>query len=135
MSTDRILIFASAGLRAIAVGLSGVILALYLVGIGLNASSIGLVVSSGLAGCAVGTFLVTAVSDRLGRRLTLVMLAALMALGGLTLCVTTHHAVVLLSAFVGMVNGMGRDRGAGLTVEQVMLPQTAAPSRRTAVFA
>jgi sugar phosphate permease len=34
-----------------------------------------------------------------------------------------------------MLNGMGRDRGAGVTVEQAMLPRTTSEARRTAVFA
>ena len=135
MVADRWLIFASAGLRAIAVGLSGVILALYLVTIGLDASSIGLVISLGLSGCAIGTFLATYTADRLGRRASLVCLALLMAVGGLALAFMTHSSIVMASALLGMVNGMGRDRGAGLTVEQAMLPQTTTDAKRTTVFA
>ena len=134
-SDDRGLIFASAGLRATAVGLSGIILALYLAALGLNAGSIGLAVSLGLAGCAAGTAMVTYVADRMGRRATMVILALLMALGGLALAFAWHPSVIMASLLVGMVNGMGRDRGAGLTVEQAVLPRTAAESQRTAVFA
>lgn len=43
--------------------------------------------------------------------------------------------VVMLSVFIGMLNGMGRDRGAGLTVEQAMLPRTTGEAQRTSVFA
>ena len=135
MRTDRWLIFTSAGLRAAAVGLSGLILALHLATAGLDARTIGFAVSLGLAGCAVGTTLVTFLADRLGRRTTLVLLAFLMAVGGLALAFATHPSVILISAFAGMVNGMGRDRGAGATVEQVMLSQTAAASDRTKAFA
>jgi MFS family permease len=132
---DRLLIFGSAGLRATAVGLSGVVLALHLATLGFSAAAVGLAVSLGLAGCAVGTAAVTIVADRWGRRATLVTLALLMAGGGGLLVWTQHPLAILLSVFVGMLNGMGRDRGAGLTVEQAMLPRTTTEAKRTTVFA
>lgn len=135
MRTDRACIFASAGLRAAAVSLCGVIFALDLATRGFNAGWIGLAISLGLAGCAAGTGLVTWSADHLGRRRTLFLLAVLMAAGGAALAWSTHPATILMSVFVGMVNGMGRDRGAGLTVEQAILPQTTTPARRTKVFA
>ena len=135
MVADRRLIFVSAGLRASAAALSGLILALHLAFLGLSPWLIGLAVSLGLAGCAVGTCLVTVAADHLGRRTTLVVLAALMTLGGVLFALATHPPILMMSAFLGMVNGMGRDRGAGVTVEQAMLPQTTTVSGRTGVFA
>ena len=135
MVRDRRLIFASAGLRASAAALSGLILALHLAFLGLNPWLIGLAVSLGLAGCAAGTCLVTVAADRLGRRTTLILLAALMVIGGVAFASATHPPILMMSAFLGMVNGMGRDRGAGVTVEQAMLPQTTTASGRTGVFA
>lgn len=133
--SDRRLIFVAAGLRATAVGLGGVILALYLATLGWNVWTIGVAISLGLSGCAVGTWLVTLGADRLGRRTTLVTLALLMAAGGVMLAFTTVMPVVLAAVWLGMVNGMGRDRGAGVTVEQVILPQTATDADRTQIFA
>ena len=135
MARDRQIIYISASLRAVAIGISGVILALYLTTIGLNAASVGLIISLGLSGCAIGTLLATIFTDRWGRRKTLLLLNALMVLGGVGLAVMTHHAAMIASVFLGMVNGMGRDRGAGLTVEQTILPQTTTARERTAVFA
>ena len=132
---DRLLVFGSAGLRATAVGLSGVVLALHLAALGFNAAAVGLAVSLGLAGCAVGTAAVTSIADLWGRRATLIALALLMALGGGVLAWAQHPPVIMLSVFVGMLNGMGRDRGAGLTVEQAVLPRTTSGAKRTAVFA
>ncbi|MBI4437310.1 MAG: MFS transporter [Candidatus Omnitrophica bacterium] len=133
--TDRWLIFTSAGLRATAVGVSGVIFALYLAILGLNASLIGFAISLGLAGCAIGTFVVTYVADRCGRRPTLILLAFFMFLGGLALTFLTRPPFLMAAVFLGMVNGMGRDRGAGLTVEQAILPKTTTEVERTTVFA
>ncbi len=132
---DRLLIFSSAGLRATAVGLSGVLLALHLARLGLNAAAVGLAISLGLAGCAAGTFLVTYAADRFGRRRTLALLAWFMAAGGVALAWLQQPSLIMVSLVVGMVNGMGRDRGAGLTVEQAMLPKTTSEQGRTGIFA
>ena len=116
-------------------GFSGIILAFHLVTVGFNAGSIGACISLGLLGCALATTAATFTADRVGRRATLILLALLMALGGLGLMIATQPSVLMAGVLLGMVNGMGRDRGAGVTVEQVMLPQTTDESRRTAVFA
>ena len=133
--SDRRRILCSAGLRATAVGLSGVTLALHLTCLHVTAWALGWAVSLGLAGCAIGTALATYAADRLGRRTTLVTLAVFMAGGGVALACVTRLPLIMMSVLIGMVNGMGRDRGAGLTVEQAILPRTASPSERTAVFA
>ena len=39
------------------------------------------------------------------------------------------------AAFAGMLNGMGRDRGASLIIDQVILPATATDAERTKIFA
>src|SRR3989338_9016946 len=132
---DRGLIFASAGVRAAAGGLSGVMLALHLATLGLDAAAIGLAVSLGLGGCAIGTGVAAYAADRIGRRTSLVLLAGLVGPGGLLLAWTAHPSIVMMSMLIGMVNGMGRDRGAGLTVEQSILPHTTTSTERTRVFA
>ncbi len=134
-SLDRNLIYGCAGLRALAVSLSGVIISFHLATLGYHPSSIGVLVSVGLAGCAAGTFLVTRMTDRFGRRASVVCIAWLMALGGLGMAWMTAFSMLFACAFLGMVNGMGRDRGPGLTVEQAMLPQTGRSSDRTTIFA
>ena len=135
LTTDRWLILSSAGLRAAAVGLSGILLTLHLTTLNFSAWSLGWAVSLGLAGCAIGTALVTCTADRVGRRATLIALAVLMACGGVALACLTRASLIMMSVLVGMVNGMGRDRGAGLTVEQALLPQTTVASERTVAFA
>ena len=51
------------------------------------------------------------------------------------LAVSTSPMTLGLAAFLGMVNGMGRDRGAALVVEQSVLPATVTDSQRTLAFA
>jgi len=132
---DRRLLYANAFLRALATGLMGVLLGLYLAERGLPASSIGLVIGSGLTGAAVAALVVTYLGDRFGRRRSLVVLSALTAAGGVGLMATGHLAMVCAIAFLGMVNGMGRDRGAALVLDHAILPSTARPQERTRAFA
>src|SRR3989304_4723354 len=44
---------------------------------------------------------------------------------------TRDLGLVYAAAFFGMVNGMGRDRGGAVALEQAMLPETVSAERRT----
>jgi MFS family permease len=141
---DRRLLYAAAFLRALATALVGVLLGLHLARLGLSAGAIGGVVAAGLAGAAVAALLVTLRGDRLGRRRALAGLALLAAAGGLGLAFVSRSgspgpratlATLAGIAFLGMVNGMGRDRGAALILEQAALPAAAPAAGRTRAFA
>ena len=131
LERDARLIYLAAFLRSATVGLTGVVLAIYLSEIGLSAAAIGLVIGSGLAGAAAATVLVSLRGDAVGRRHVLVALAALSACGFVAVSASTNLAVLASVAFVGMLNGMGRDRGASSALDQAILPQTTGPERRT----
>ena len=133
--TDRALLYASAFVRALATGLIGVLLGVYLATRGADATTIGLIVSAGLAGAATASLIVTWLGERIGARSTLLMLALLTALGGVGLLFVAQPWIGAIVAFLGMVNGMGRDRGAALILEQALLPATATDATRTLVFA
>ncbi len=109
----------------------GVLLGLYLARLGLGPAGIGVVVSAGLAGMTAGLILVTYCGDRIGRRRTLVTLAAL----GAGAAAASSLPALAAVAFTGMLNGQGRDRGASLAVEQAILPATASDAERTRAFA
>jgi MFS family permease len=132
---DRRLLLAAAFLRALATGMIGVLAGLYLARLEFSPAQIGLVVSVGLAGAALAALLVTWRGDRLGRRRALVALAAFGAAGGATVALATHPWVIGCAAFFGMLNGMGRDRGAALVLDQAILPSTTDDRGRTTAFA
>ncbi len=132
---DRRLLYTTAFVRALATGMAGVLVGLYLARLAFSPAAIGVVVGTGLAGAAAAALLATVAADRLGRRRLLVDLALLGAAGGAALAVASSPLVVGLAAFAGMVNGMGRDRGAALVVEQAMLPATVPDAARTRAFA
>jgi MFS family permease len=132
---DRRLLYAAAMLRAVATGMMGVVLALWLGLLGASPAAIGAVVSAGFAGGALAALVATLAGDRRGHRRLLLELAIVAAAGTAVLGLVADVRLAAAAAFVGMVNAMGRDRGPALLVEQAMLPATAAETERTRVFA
>jgi MFS family permease len=121
--------------RSFVIGCTGVSLGLYVVAAGFGPSRLGLLVAAGLMGNALATALVAVRGDRLGRRRSLLAADALGVAGLAGLALLPGFGLAAAAAFLGMVNGMGRDRGAQLTLEQALLADLAAPARRTALFA
>jgi MFS family permease len=135
VNRDAALIFVSAFIRSSTVGLVGVIAAIYLAQAGLSTAALGTVIGTGLAGGALATVVVGFRGDALGRRRTLAALALLTALGYAGLALADRVVVLAPLAFAGMLNGMGRDRGAASALEQALLPATTGEERRTWVLA
>ena len=134
-SRDRRLVYLSAFVRSTATGLVGIELGLYLTVRGLTAEQVGYVVAAGLAGAGLAALVATLAADAHGRRRMLIEVALLSAAGATFLVWGTTPLVLGLASFVGMLNGMGRDRGAALIVEQAILPATVPDGRRTRAFA
>ncbi len=133
--TDRNLFYLAAFVRALATGMMGELLGIYLASRALDANGIGVIITLGLAGAALGTGFVTFFADQFGHRRSLLLMTGLGVTGALLLAFSTHPLVLGAAAFIGMVNGMGRDRGAALVVETGALPATASDADRTYVFA
>ncbi len=132
---DLPLLYAAAFLRALATGLIGVLIGIHLARRGFDPAEIGAVVAAGLAGATAAALLVTLFADRLGRRRSLVLVALLGAAGGLAVAYASSHAVLLAASFLGMLNGMGRDRGASLILDQTLVAAAAPDAARTRSFA
>ncbi|HET7700472.1 MAG TPA: MFS transporter [Candidatus Limnocylindria bacterium] len=121
-------------LRTFAYGYLAVVLAVYLARLGYDDLHIGLVLSAAIAGSAAMTVLWTLLADRVGRRRTVVILSALMAVGGALFAVGSSFEVLLIAAFTGTISATSSEVGAFITVEQAILPETAPPERRTWLF-
>src|SRR5262249_30770949 len=113
----------------------GVLLGVYLAQLALAPEQVGFVIGAGLAGAAGATLVATLAADRVGRRRFLLSLVVLGCLGALVVALSSQWWLIALAAFVGMLNGMGRDRGAALAVELAVLPATAPAEQRTGAFA
>jgi MFS family permease len=131
VSRDLLVINTAAFLRSFTFGLTGVVLGIYLFRVGLSSFNIGVIVAAGLLGSALATIGVTAKADRAGRRRTLVVLSLLGAIGALALAFTPALPVLLVMAFVGMLNGTGADRSAAFTLEQAIIPGLVPDTSRT----
>jgi MFS family permease len=132
---ERGVLYAAAFLRATATGLAGVLAGIHLAETGFDPAEIGYVVGAGLAGAAVAALGVTLAGDRLGRRASLIGLSAIAGMGGIVVALAADFAVAAAAAFAGMLNGMGRDRGACTILDQAILPATTTDAQRTAAFA
>src|SRR5687767_6462442 len=99
----------------------GPLLGFYLAGLSFDETTIGLVVSAGLAGAALATLWVTLAGRATSRRTALLAVASLTIAGGAAASLASGPWIVGAAAFAGMLNGMGRDRGASLVLEHAML--------------
>ena len=122
-------------LRTFAYGYLSVVLGVYLDRLGLDATRIGVVLTSAIAGSAVMTVAWSLFADRYGRRRTISTMAVLMALGGLLFAGTDRFAILVLAGFTGTISATNSEVGVFQTVDQAMLPQTAPDARRTWLFA
>jgi MFS family permease len=134
-TTERRVLLSAAFLRALATGMAGVLLGIYLAKVGLSPKAVGLVAGAGLAGATAGALAVTLRGGRWERRRTLLVLGLLAAAGGAWLAVASHPVALAAAAFLGMVNGMGRDRGPASVLEQALIPATTTHAGRTTAFA
>ncbi|HSS02967.1 MAG TPA: MFS transporter [Kofleriaceae bacterium] len=131
----RRLLYASAFVRAMAVSMAGVTLGGFLGKLDAGGFELGIVVSAGLAGSAVAAIVATLTADRVGRRRFLMLTSLLGVVGTAAFALASSLVGLAAAAFVGMVNGMGKDRGAALILEQAVLPGIAPVAQRTQVIA
>lgn len=115
--------------------MAGVLLGIYLSRVGLAPGLVGLVTGAGLAGATAGALAVTLRGERWERRRALLTFGGLAVLGGALLAVASHPVALAAAAFLGMVNGMGRDRGPAAVLDQALIPDTTPHAGRTAAFA
>jgi hypothetical protein len=116
-----LLLSTAAGIRAFCIGLTGVLLGLYLARRGYTAGQLGVVVGCGLAGNAVATAWLALAAPRVDRRAVLLVSTVLGGAGLIGAGNVSAPLAIAVVAFVGLVNGMGRDRGPAQVLEQSLL--------------
>ncbi|KAF5838484.1 hypothetical protein DUNSADRAFT_2813 [Dunaliella salina] len=125
LTSDAKVLFANKVCRALAFGLSSVILAQYLSLIGLQDHSIGLLMTCTLLGDAAVSLLVTLTADWLGRRAMLLLGAVLKLIGALIFAAGSSDLWLLLlfGATVGVISPSGNEVGPFQTLEQSILSE------------
>src|SRR5262245_64844492 len=118
-----------------AYGALSVVLALYLVQMGLSDLQIGLLIAATLIGDAVISLTMASIADTLGRRRMLLLGTGLMVFAGAAFTFTNNMALLVFAAIVGTISPSDKEVGPFLSIEQAILPQTAPDTERTAIFA
>ena len=132
---DAITLFSTRIIRLFCYGFLSVILALYLIQVGLSEKQIGLLLSLTLAGDAGVSLWLTTSADRFGRKRTLII-GALLMLGAGVVFIISHNIVILMAAaIIGVISPSGNEIGPFLSVEQAALTQLLPDARRTQTFA
>jgi MFS family permease len=135
--TDRDIpiLFSTRILRLFAYGFLSVILAFYLIQVGLDERGIGLLFSFTLAGDAGISLWLTTSADRLGRRRMLILGALLMMSAGIAFLFTRNPFLLTLAAIIGVISPSGNEIGPFLSIEQASLTQLIPDKHRTQVLA
>ena len=135
LTLDSRLLFGTRTARLFAYGFLSVVLALYLIDVGLTEGQIGLLFTLTLVGDTAISLWITTNADRIGRRRMLLLGAGLMVFAGLLFAVTRNFALLLLAATVGVISPSGNEVGPFLSIEQAALSQLLPDERRTRAFA
>ncbi|CAN5179936.1 MFS transporter [soil metagenome] len=134
LSSDGKKLLLTRVLRTFAYGYLAVVVGVYLDELGLDPVQIGVVLTAAIAGSALMNVFWSLIADRVGRRRTVVVMALLMALGGIVFAATDSFVVLVLAGFTGTISATSSEVGVFQTVEQAVLPQTAPAERRTWLF-
>src|SRR5216683_1994157 len=117
LTRDGWLLFLTRFIRLFAYGSLSVVLVFYLIGIGLSEPQTGTLLTLTLVGDTVVSLFLTTRADRIGRRRTLVVGAALMVAAGLVFASTRSLWLLLLAGTIGVVSPSGNEVGPFLSIE------------------
>lgn len=132
---DIALLYATRIIRLFCYGFLSVVLALYLVQVGLDEKQVGLLLSLTLAGDAGISLWLTTSADRFGRKRTLMVGALLMIGAGVLFLLTQNFVALMAAAIIGVISPSGNEIGPFLSVEQAALTHLLPNERRTQAFA
>jgi MFS family permease len=135
MQRDGYLLFSTRIIRLFAYGFLSVVLALYLIEVGLTEEQVGLLLTLTLAGDASVSLWLTSSADRIGRRWMLLLGAGLMILAGVVFILTRNPILLTIAAIVGVISPSGNEIGPFLSIEQASLTQLLPGQTRTRAFA
>jgi MFS family permease len=135
LTRDGYLLFLARFMRLFAYGSLSVVLVFYLIGLGLNASQTGLLLTLTLVGDTVISLYLTTRADRMGRRRILIVGAILMAAAGLAFACTHNLVLLIIAGTIGVISPSGNEVGPFLSIEQAALSHVIPDRSRTEVFA
>jgi MFS family permease len=131
---DILLLFTTRVIRLFCYGFLSIVLALYLIQIGIDEKAVGLIFSLTLVGDAGISLWLTTTADRFGRRRTLIVGALLMVGAGVIFIFTRNPFILALAAIIGVISPSGNEIGPFLSLEQASLTQLVPNEKRTQTF-
>src|SRR5260370_42380673 len=111
LTRDGYLLFLTRFMRLFAYGSLSVVLVFYLIGLGLNASQTGLLLTLTPVGDTVISLYLTTRADRIGRRRMLVVGSILMASAGVAFACTNTLLLLIIAGTIGVISPSGSDLG------------------------
>ena len=120
---DGRILFLTRAARMFGYGFLAVVLVLYLAALGIPDLQIGLILTLTLVGDTIISLWLTTHADRVGRRLVLIVGAALMVGAGAVFAAVRDPLLLLLAATIGVISPSGNEVGPFLAVEQASLTQ------------
>lgn len=135
LDRDGRLLFLIRSLRMFGYGFLAVVLVLYLDALGLDALTIGVILTLTLVGDTLLSLWLTTSADRIGRRRVLVVGCVLMVAAGIVFALTSWPPLLIVAATIGVISPTGNEVGPFLAVEQSALSESVHGARRTATFA
>jgi MFS family permease len=108
---------------------------LYLAALGLDAFTIGAILTLTLVGDTLISLWLTTNADRIGRQRVLLVACLLMVVAGVVFALTSWPPLLIVAATIGVISPTGNEVGPFLAVEQAALSESIHGTRRTATFA
>ena len=131
-------LLATRAARSFSQALLVIVVPLYVASAGYSTLQVGYLLSIALAGSTGLTVVVGFFSDRYGRKLVLMIIAGLAAIGSAAYALTTQFYVLALMAALASVRGGGAGSGGGFgpfyPAEQALVASSSTDNDRNAVF-
>ena len=131
---DGRIILLEKGIRTVPYGFLAVLFPVYLSQLGFDTVQIGIVLTLTVGTSAFYTFIASIVTDRLGRRRTLVFFAMTDAVAGGLLFISTSWWAPVVAGIAGNMSVGSGETGPYLSLDQAILPRTSDLKRRTLMF-
>ncbi|KAF2109624.1 major facilitator superfamily MFS1 [Lophiotrema nucula] len=131
---DVKLLFLQRFFRLFAYGASFIILVHFLSSLGISDEHVGVFMTFTMLGDAVISFILTLVTDQLGRRKILAAGAILMATSGVVFSVSSTYWILVLVSVVGVISPSGNEIGPFRAIEESILSQLTEKDDRSDIF-
>ncbi|KAG5417497.1 hypothetical protein I9W82_005132 [Candida metapsilosis] len=122
-------------IRLIGFGSTSLILALYLKTLGIEESYIGFFMTLTFVGDLTTSFLLSLVTDQIGRKRVLILCSALMLVTGVIFTTFDNYFVLLIAAVLGILTPSGGEVGPFRTIEQSSIASLCNHTERSDIYA